>query len=56
MIRYFTEIDIEEITNLGNEISPNFSKTNDLEEILKVPYTKILVYEKEGKVVGFLYS
>lgn len=54
MIRYFTENDIGEITILGNEISPNFSKTNHLEEILEDPYTKILVYEKEGKVIGFL--
>lgn len=54
MIRHFLESDFEEINKLGNKISNNFSKTNNLKEIYQDKFTKILVYEKENKVVGFL--
>ncbi len=54
MIRSFTISDIEEIYKLGNEITENFSKTNDLLEIYNNKYTKILVYEKDKKVIGFI--
>ena len=54
MIRYFLEKDFDRIYELGNKISNNFSKTNNLNEIYKDRYTKILVYEKDDKVVGFL--
>lgn len=54
MIRHFLEKDFESIYSLGNEISNNFSKTNNLKEILNDKYTKILVYEKDNEVVGFL--
>lgn len=54
MIRHFLESDFETIYKLGDEISDNFSKTNNLEEIYKDKFTKILVYEKNNKVVGFL--
>lgn len=54
MIRSFTIDDIESIYALGNQITSNFSKTNPLLEIYQNPYTKILVYEKEKKVIAFL--
>lgn len=54
MIRDFLETDFEAIYKLGNEISENFSKTNNLKEIFKDKFTKVLVYEKANKVVGFL--
>ena len=54
MIRYFKEEDIEGIYNLGLHLTPNFQKTNNLKEVLNDPYTKILVYESENKVLGFL--
>lgn len=54
MIRYFTLEDIGFIYQLGNKITPNFSKTNDLVEILEDKYTKILVYIEEAKIVGFI--
>lgn len=54
MIRHFLESDFEAIYKLGNEISDNFSKTNNLKEIFKDKFTKILVYEKDNEVVGFL--
>lgn len=54
MIRYFENEDCEAIYNLGNEISNNFSKTNDLKSILNDKYTKILVYENDNEIIGFL--
>lgn len=54
MIRHFLESDFEAIYQLGNKISDNFSKTNNLKEIFKDKFTKILVYEKDNEVVGFL--
>jgi ribosomal-protein-alanine N-acetyltransferase len=54
MIRFFNENDIEDIYKLGNKITKNFSKTNNLLDILNDKYTKILIYEKDNKVVGFL--
>ena len=54
MIRHFLEKDFESIYNLGNEITQSFSKTNNLQEIYKDKFTKILIYEKDNKVVGFL--
>ena len=54
MIRYFLEKDFESIYSLGNELSSSFSKTNKLNEIYKDSFHRILVYEKENKVIGFL--
>ncbi len=54
MIRYFKIEDIGYIYQLGNEITPNFSKTNDLLEIYNEKYTKILVYEEKEKIIGFI--
>lgn len=54
MIRYFLESDFDTIYELGNKISENFSKTNNLKEIYNDKLTKILVYEKDKKVIGFL--
>lgn len=54
MIRSFTKDDIESIYTLGDCITTNFSKTNDLLQILQDRYTKILVYVEENKVIGFL--
>ena len=54
MIRKLQEKDIEEINALGNLLSPNFAKTTHLEEIEEDKYTKVLVYEEEGMIKGFL--
>lgn len=54
MIRYFTLEDIGYIYELGNKITPKFSKTNDLNDIYNDKYTKILVYEENQKIIGFL--
>ncbi len=54
MIRYAIESDFDTIYQLGNQMTPTFSKTNNLEEISKDKYTKILVYEQEQEVIAFL--
>ena len=54
MIRNFKLEDSETIYELGNQLSSNFSKTNDLEKIINDKYTKILVYEIDSEIVGFL--
>ena len=54
MIRFFSLNDIEQIYNLGTYFGENFKKTNDLQEIYYSQYTKILVYEIDNKLLGFL--
>lgn len=54
MIRSFLEKDIPYIYELGEKLSNNFSKTNNLKEILNNQYTKILVYEDNNIIKGFL--
>jgi ribosomal-protein-alanine acetyltransferase len=54
MIRFYNKNDIKDIYKLGDIITNKFSKTNNLEAMLKDKYTKILVYEKDKKVIGFL--
>ncbi len=54
MIRYFTLEDINRIYELGDYFGESFRKTNNLAKIYNDLYTKILVYEKDNKVVGFL--
>lgn len=54
MIRYFNLNDADAIYKSGEKITKNFSKTNNLEEIYESPYVKILVYEVDEKIVGFL--
>ncbi len=54
MIRSFERKDIKEITALGMELHENFSKTNDLFAIYENLYTKIIVYEDNSKILGFL--
>lgn len=54
MIRYFTLDDIESIYKLGSYFGQDFAKTNNLEDIYNDKYTKILVYEDDKNIVGFL--
>lgn len=54
MIRKLKIEDIKQVQELGNLLSPNFSKTNNLEEMENNPYTKVLVYEEEETIKGFL--
>ena len=54
MIRSFKIEDSANKKKHGNQIASNFSKTNDLEKIINDKYTKILVYEIDSEIVGFL--
>lgn len=54
MIRNFIESDIEAINVLGNRLTSNFSKTNNLLEMKTNSFTKILVFEEKNTVRGFL--
>lgn len=54
MIRSLEEKDFERVYALGNLLNENFSKTNQLDQLLKDPYTKLYVYEENNHVVGFL--
>lgn len=54
MIRKLKIEDIKQVEELGNLLTPNFSKTNNLKEMENNPYTKILVYEEEETIKGFL--
>lgn len=54
MIRKLKIEDIKQVEELGKLLSPNFSKTNNLKEMENNPYTKILVYEEEKTIKGFL--
>lgn len=54
MIRYFNLNDIDRIYELGEYFGDSFKKTNDLKEIYKNKYTKILVYEEKEKILGFI--
>ncbi len=54
MIREFLPKDSKAVYKLGNMVSSNFSVVNNLEDIYLDKYTKILVYVKGRKVIGFL--
>ena len=54
MIRKLKLEDIKGVQELGNKLSPNFSKTNNLKEMENNPYTKVLIFEEEGILKGFL--
>lgn len=54
MIRYLKMEDIEQVYILGNLLNENFSKTNNLEQILNDKFTHVCVYEKENDIKGFL--
>ena len=54
MIRKWIESDIEQINILGNLLTPNFSKTNNLKDLQNDKFTKVLVYEEDNIIKGFI--
>ncbi len=54
MIRNLQEIDIEVVNNLGNTLNPTFSKTANLQGLINDNFTKVLVYEEQNNIIGFL--
>ncbi len=55
MVREAVISDIKEINRLGKLLNDNFEKLFVIEDILKEDFSKIFVYEKDHKVVGFLH-
>lgn len=56
MIRYALVKDIKEINELGELLHNNFSRLFNIKDILKDKFSKILVYENDNKVLGFIIA
>lgn len=56
MIREATLYDIPRINELGTLLTPNFTTTYKLNDLLNDEYTKILVYEKNDEIKGYLIA
>ncbi len=54
MIREATVMDIPRINELGELLHENFSNLFKINEMLKDGYSKVIVYEKQEKIVGFI--
>ncbi len=54
MVRYANVYDIPRIKELGSLLHDNFVQVNDLNEMLEDGFSKVLVYEEELEVVGFI--
>ena len=54
MIREATVMDIPRINELGELLHENFSNLFKINEMLNDGYSKVIVYEKEEKIVGFI--
>lgn len=56
MIRKATKEDIYEINILGEQLHNNFKDTYHLETEIDSDLGLVLVYENDGKVLGYLYA
>ncbi|MBE6154336.1 MAG: ribosomal-protein-alanine N-acetyltransferase [Firmicutes bacterium] len=56
MLREASVYDIPRINELGKLLHENFSKVNNISEMLEDKYSKVVVYEKGDKVVGFIMA
>ncbi|MCM1053447.1 MAG: GNAT family N-acetyltransferase [Ruminococcus sp.] len=54
MIRYADVYDIPRINELGSLLNPNFKKLFNINEMLNDGLSKVIVYEQEDQVVGFV--
>lgn len=54
MIRDAELYDIPQINELGSLLHENFTKLFSMNEMLEDDISKVIVYEKEDKVIGFL--
>ncbi len=54
MIRDATIFDIPHLNELGTLLNPNFSTLYNLKEMLEDGYSKVIVYEKDNLIVGFI--
>ncbi len=55
MVREAVLDDIKEINYLGSLLNSKFTKLFDMEKILQEDFSKVYVYEKNNKVLGFLH-
>lgn len=56
MIREANLYDIPRINELGSLLHDNFVKVNHINEMLEDEITKVIVYEKNDMVVGFIIA
>lgn len=56
MVREANIYDIPRINELGSLLSDNFDKLNHINEMLEDEITKVIVYEKDDLVVGFIIA
>ena len=54
MIRAANIYDIPRINELGELLHENYSKLNKINEMLDDGYSKVIVYEKDGIILGFI--
>lgn len=54
MIREATVMDIPQIYELGELLQDNFRKVYSINEMLEDGLSKVIVYEKDDKIIGFL--
>ena len=54
MIREASVYDIPRINELGELLHKNYSKLNKINEMLEDGYSKVIVYEKDGIIFGFI--
>ena len=55
MIRRATYRDIDGISLIGHELHDNFDHLFDLSYLLNNEYSRIYIYEEEGKILGFIH-
>lgn len=54
MVRYANVYDIPRIHELGSLLNENFSSVYNIQEMLEDGLSKVLVYENDEKVIGFI--
>lgn len=54
MVRYANVYDIPRINELGSLLNDNFTSVNHLNDMLEDGFSKVLVYENDEKVIGFI--
>lgn len=54
MVRYANVYDIPRINELGSLLNDNFTSVNHLNDMLEDGFSKVLVYENDEKIIGFI--
>ena len=55
MIRRANYRDLESINIIGRELHDNFEYLFKMENVLNTSYSRVYLYEEEGKVLGFIH-